>query len=126
MSDYELPVLPVPAGEWALRARCRGMDPRVFFPERGSRDWATALATCADCEVRTDCLTWACKIGFRDGIFGGTTPRQRRGSSRVRLCRVCDTRFEVYSPTGGPGTPFCSERCRASARAERKRLSRPA
>lgn len=42
--------------EWHRRAACRGADPDLFFPERGDRGFATALAYCAGCAVRTECL----------------------------------------------------------------------
>ena len=65
---------------WQDSAKCQGMDPRIFFPEKGqTADLARVI--CAACEVRTPCLEDALSHHERFGIWGGTTERQRRGRS---------------------------------------------
>lgn len=73
-----LPKLPSDEDQpWLLRAACRGTDPALFFP--GPEDTpAPALAICARCPVRQDCLEHAIATRERFGIWGGTTERQRR------------------------------------------------
>lgn len=62
---------------WAARAECRGEDPALFFPASDD-DPSTALAVCARCPVRQECLEYALEARERFGIWGGTTERQRR------------------------------------------------
>lgn len=72
--------------DWKLRAKCRGANPRQFHPEwgNGSGDQDRALALCSRCPVKVPCLRLALdhiedRSDLRDsGVFGGTTPRQRR------------------------------------------------
>lgn len=63
---------------WIERAACLGVDPDLFYPERGDRDALTrALAVCAGCPVRQRCLD---ERGHeKEGVVGGLSARQRRG-----------------------------------------------
>jgi WhiB family redox-sensing transcriptional regulator len=67
---------------WTDHAACRGSDPEVFFPVGYAGpaldQEAMAKAICAGCSVRTDCLEWALRAGEPDGVWGGTTPEERR------------------------------------------------
>lgn len=69
---------------WQTQALCRGMDPALFFPERGHHDddCRAALAVCAECPVTTQCLEE--NLHESDGVWGGTTGRQRRVIRRER------------------------------------------
>jgi WhiB family redox-sensing transcriptional regulator len=69
---------------WAEDAACRGVDPDLFFPERGGAVDA-ALSTCAGCPVRAECLADALLRGERHGIWGGTSERTRRVLRRQLL-----------------------------------------
>jgi len=62
---------------WAAKAECRGEDPTKFFPGTDD-DPSVALAICARCPVRQECLDYAMEARERYGIWGGTTERQRR------------------------------------------------
>ena len=62
---------------------CRGMDPEVFFPDRGE-SLAPAKAICADCIVRDECLEYALDNRERFGVWGGTSERERRRLRRAR------------------------------------------
>jgi WhiB family redox-sensing transcriptional regulator len=48
------------------------------------REVAAAKAICARCPVAADCLAWALGAGEPAGIWGGTTPEERRLSRRAR------------------------------------------
>lgn len=63
--------------DWMEYASCSGLDPDLWFPERGKQP-TKALKVCAVCPVSADCLEYALKEGLRAGVFGGTTERQRR------------------------------------------------
>lgn len=65
------------APRWQDRAACRGLDVELFFPERGD-DGAGAIAICARCDVREECLAFSMQIGAREGVWGGTSERERR------------------------------------------------
>ena len=62
---------------WRTRARCRNVDTNEFFPEDGEN--ASHLKEfCGGCDVRAECLAFALKHNITDGVFGGTSPRERR------------------------------------------------
>lgn len=69
--------------DWAGLARCRGMDPDVFFG-RNLTEARTAIRTCDRCEVREQCLEYAVSEGIDIGVWGGLTERQRRAYVRRR------------------------------------------
>jgi WhiB family transcriptional regulator, redox-sensing transcriptional regulator len=60
---------------WHTDAACAGEDPAMFFPQRGESP-APALAVCARCPVRAQCLE--ANMSMVDGVVGGTTGKQRR------------------------------------------------
>lgn len=62
---------------WAGFGSCVGVDPDIFFPERGD-DTSRARAVCRVCPVRDECLSWALESRQCFGIWGGMTPSQRR------------------------------------------------
>lgn len=62
---------------------CRGMDPDLFFPDRGE-SLAPAQAICAECIVADECLEFALANGERFGVWGGTSERERRRIRRRR------------------------------------------
>ena len=56
---------PVPdpeATDWKARANCMGVDPDLFFPERGMST-REAKEVCRGCVVREDCLEYALANG---------------------------------------------------------------
>lgn len=65
---------------WMADALCVGTNPDLFFPGRNAKpkDIKKAKAICAQCPVRVPCLVFAVNGNERWGIFGGTTPRERR------------------------------------------------
>jgi WhiB family redox-sensing transcriptional regulator len=69
---------------WQTRANCMGVDPDLFFPERGSST-REAKEVCRGCVVQEDCLEFAIANGEKFGIWGGMSERERR---RVRRARV--------------------------------------
>jgi WhiB family redox-sensing transcriptional regulator len=78
---------------WRDLAACREVDPEIFFPI-GTTGAALgqiheAQAICARCPVAADCLSWALHIGQDHGVWGGTTPEERRA-------------LRTTAPTTGP------------------------
>jgi WhiB family redox-sensing transcriptional regulator len=85
MTTQELPV----EERWKLDAACR-QHPRVnFFP-----DWddgaATddAIAVCAGCGVRLECLEYALRHRCTAGVWGGVSERELRHLVRRRTAAV--------------------------------------
>ena len=71
---------------WREHAACRGMDTRIFFPERGDnrREIALARQACSGCPVKQQCLDVALSFPEDDfGIFGGYTSTERRSVRKI-------------------------------------------
>lgn len=62
---------------WRTRGVCQSVDPETFFPAP-SEPADTAVALCRTCEVQGACLAWALEVGDCHGVWGATTPRERR------------------------------------------------
>ena len=81
-NPYGLPVL-APMGAWVEQAKCRGADQAAFFEESGGMNAEERAARlCAGCPVTTECLDDALRNDIRDGVWGGTTPKQRKAICR--------------------------------------------
>ena len=68
---------------WQHEANCLGVDPDLFFPERGAST-KEAKEVCRGCVVREDCLEFALSNGEKFGIWGGMSERERRRIRRQR------------------------------------------
>jgi WhiB family transcriptional regulator, redox-sensing transcriptional regulator len=69
--------------DWKSQANCMGVDPDLFFPERGMST-REAKEVCRGCVVREDCLEYALANGEKFGIWGGLSERERRRIRRAR------------------------------------------
>lgn len=73
--------------KWREDAACKGVDPNIFVPSLGRGDgrntYKEARTYCSQCSVVNDCLNYALKVNMEFGMFGGTTPRQRRSLKKV-------------------------------------------
>lgn len=68
---------------WQHDANCLGVDPDLFFPERGAST-REAKEVCRGCVVREECLEFALRNGEKFGIWGGLSERERRRIRRLR------------------------------------------
>lgn len=68
---------------WQASSNCLGVDPDLFFPERGAST-KEAKEVCRGCIVREDCLEFALNNGEKFGIWGGMSERERRRIRRQR------------------------------------------
>lgn len=82
MSSLSLHQLTLP-GAWQDQAACRDADPDLFFTsdDQARRE---ALARCAGCPVRLECLDHALEHRETYGIWGGTDEQERKRLSRQR------------------------------------------
>lgn len=62
---------------WQDDALCAQVAGDMFFPEQGGSA-ASAMAICAACPVRAQCLQFALDNHITEGIFGGMPPIKRR------------------------------------------------
>ena len=70
---------------WRSRAACTGIDSEIFYPaSEDEADAAEAKAVCAACPVQVMCLEHALSSREREGVWGGTTERERRRILRQR------------------------------------------
>ena len=77
--------------EWVTDAACRGEPPATFFPERERGVDVNAVlwrarAVCNSCPVSVECLHYALADPELEGVWAGTTTRERR-DLRLRLAR---------------------------------------
>ncbi|MDK1019368.1 MAG: WhiB family transcriptional regulator [Actinomycetota bacterium] len=68
---------------WQDFAGCRGVDPDLFFPERGASTRA-AKTICRECAVRSECLEFAIVSSEKFGIWGALSERERRKIRKER------------------------------------------
>src|ERR1700740_477681 len=61
---------------WQDYANCLGVDPDLFFPERGAST-KEAKEVCRGCVVREECLEYALANGEKFGIWGGMSEPER-------------------------------------------------
>ena len=85
---------------WVARANCLGVDPELFFPERGE-SVRPAKEVCRGCVVRAECLDHALAVPERFGIWGGLSERERRGILRTRLQVSRSAEIRSLPPFGG-------------------------
>lgn len=89
---------------WQDLANCLGVDPDLFFPERGAST-REAKEVCKGCPVREDCLEYALMNGEKFGIWGGLSERERR---RIRRQRALARRAVIDSSPTGPDSVITS------------------
>lgn len=75
--------VPVEDRTWLGKANCLGVDPELFFPQRGAST-REAKEVCRLCVVREACLDYAIANGEKFGIWGGLSERERRRVRRAR------------------------------------------
>jgi hypothetical protein len=99
------------AADWRHRAFCRGVDPEIFFPVGEPADPfdernLTALALCAACPVRAQCLAEALDR-IPDGVVGGMTAGQRRDyrAHVARRAAPATAPAATPSPAAVPAAP---------------------
>jgi len=92
---------------WVRQAACYGVNPDVFFPEDNNIHTSNkdeAIKICQSCPVRLDCLIWSIKSGEDNGIWGGTSAKDRRrlrrhypnGMTREQMVQFLDINVEQY------------------------------
>jgi WhiB family transcriptional regulator, redox-sensing transcriptional regulator len=90
---------------WREDIACRDADPDLFFPigTTGAAlgQMKEAKRICRACPVQIQCLAWALGKGVADGVWGGTTPDERRvirSLSRRTTISKADDDDKSYHP----------------------------
>jgi WhiB family redox-sensing transcriptional regulator len=87
---------------------CAQVDPEIFHPDLG-RNGGDARAVCAACPLREACLAYALEHDERYGVWGGTSPQERRA---MQGKRAKDTPRAQPAPRQAPAGPrLRSVRC---------------
>ena len=70
----------VPASSWVSRALCGSIEPdqQMLFFSTSWRGVQQAKAICARCEATTSCLDYALTDVRLQGVWGGTSHRERK------------------------------------------------
>lgn len=109
------------ADDWRQLAECLGIDPDIFYPERGDNDGVDAAkAICARCPVEHECLEDAIATREMIGVRGGKSGKERRAIVKERgcVCVYCGDRFPYQSGRVACGSEECD---RAAYRARQER-----
>jgi WhiB family redox-sensing transcriptional regulator len=62
---------------WREHALCANMDVNEFFPEKGV-NIGHLKEFCGRCPVARECVDYAVKYTLEHGVWGGTSPHDRR------------------------------------------------
>lgn len=62
---------------WEAAAACKGVDPDLFFPAKGTSTLNAPKRVCAECTVRAECLQEALTSHEEFGVWGGLGRRER-------------------------------------------------
>lgn len=104
-------VQPLDGEDWRSEALCAQADPERWFPDKGGNP-KPALAICAVCPVREQCLAHALANNETYGIWGGKTARQRQELAGRRNVSATHCRnHHEYTPENTIMTGF-GRRCR--------------
>lgn len=85
---------------WREQAICFGLEPGLFFTEQdddGTGTYANskhAKDVCRQCPVRLECLVTAYDNKEEFGIWGGTTPGERRPSRYKQTLQTVKNEIE--------------------------------
>lgn len=69
---------------WMDLAACKNIDPDTFFPT-DTKGVTIAKKICQVCIVREYCLEFAIETNQYNGVWGGTSERERRRIVRARV-----------------------------------------
>ena len=67
---------------WQARSNCMGVDPDLFFPERGAST-REAKEVCRGCVVRNDCLEYALDNGASESAVDSDAHAPSSGARRL-------------------------------------------
>jgi WhiB family redox-sensing transcriptional regulator len=141
VADSTMQPVQAPHRNWRNLAACRGLDPDLFFAERGDTlTVRNARAVCATCPVAAECLEYAIAndetVGMWGGLCGDELIRERRrraggrkgpkpGTLRKPIEHGTDAAYHRHRAHGTTPCQPCREAHNAH-KAERKAARREA
>ncbi len=90
---------------WMAAGSCRQVPPETMFPT-DSAGVIVARGVCADCPVRSNCLDYALANRIKEGVWGGTSSRQR---TRINRSRRAEASAARNAPTNKTTSPSVSQ-----------------
>lgn len=72
----DLPVLAWSNLDWQLSGECANHPEIDFF---NNKSIEACRNICNSCPVALDCLEFAIRNNIKDGVWGGLTPKERKG-----------------------------------------------
>lgn len=103
---------------WMADANCRGLNPGLFYPQRGDNAaMAAAKAVCAGCLVRDECA--AAGLTERWGVWGGLSEQERRTLRSGRARRLISEHGTRRRYLNGCPCRFCADANAVYQRAHR-------
>jgi len=103
-------------------ALCAQVDPDLWFPEKGQSNTA-AKAICHRCDIEATCLALALADPEIEGIWGGTSQRERqvlRGSSLPKIRPINHGTEGGYATHRSRGETACPD-CKTANNAAHQR-----
>lgn len=113
--------------DWAHDAPCQRLHHIFFGPNATSTRRAKAI--CDTCPHEAECLEYALEINVSDGVWGGTTARERRAirrerkGQRPRRTEIEHGTYAGYYWHRRKGTEICAS-CRSAYTAYRTQYRR--
>ena len=79
--------------DWMADAECAigGHDKDLWFPESGNYHIKQAKRICQTCPVKQQCLDFADREGYDDGIWGGLDRDERKKLKNSKRPKTHDT-----------------------------------
>jgi WhiB family redox-sensing transcriptional regulator len=78
--------------DWRSVASCRGTDPNLFYPigrgRHADQQMEEAKAVCRECPSQEACLAFAVSTRQHRGVWGATSPEERRRLARGKVRSV--------------------------------------
>lgn len=69
--------------DWRDQAACKGAELKVFYADGKGQHYDAAKAVCSTCPVQNECFDYALDVADDFGVWGGTSPEERRLMRRV-------------------------------------------
>lgn len=99
-------------------------DPDAWWPDNGTKPDDVVIRCCTGCPARVACVTYALAAGEDDGVWGGTTSRERRQLRKDLLARLAVAEVAVDPPEHGTASLYAGGcRCEPCTRANARKVA---
>lgn len=77
-----------PGDSWRNDARCRGVGPSLFFPERGQTPRKAIELYCNYCPVSAECREYHAETNSMGGVWGGVLDGRALPLSESEITKI--------------------------------------